>query len=1281
MHEQRCRRVVLALAVLLAVVGGARGQGNLLRNGDFQDDWLTLLPELKNHHWNYTTEVFNRRDFNPDGWRLSGKWQWLDADRPAGQRRLILSASGRAVQAVNWTTVNNPRKLAGWPDAGGYPSAEFVRSKHPLALVRDLTLRVRLSGRGVPKNAGKIIVALASTSPIDDPLGDKRTISASVPLPEGTYTSKTAEVVLTARAWLEAAKKDPQPAAAGVVLPGAVVCEIACSAGAVEVHEATLTEPGPASPNLLPDGGFERLDAAGYPAGWSRPAKYRYFPPGLYYIFNTWHNSNSDNRGPVLADTLVPLRGARSLKMILATGDEKCVTSAPVVLNQKEPRLIEASAWVKTDQVCMIQLDAEDEKRQRLDCFNFIHKNPLSIGSNDWRLIRQVFRPAAPIKEVRLKLCARGMNGYTLDDTGHIPQQNATGTVWWDEVRLHEPETSAAELTTRGVKLPAVVLGVPGPHLSRLDLGERLFGHNELTAEVVRGGDRSFKLEWEFTSPSGRKYRFTSPAVAARPGVPGKLKLAYTVEEVCPAYSEYRGTLRLLDRTGKVVAESPQWFTTWTVSIDLELGALYLRPEQKQFVRLNLGLASADMARLKAVKLDVVRRGTGQVLRSVSVPATPDDIAARRGRIPDGLREDFRNLFLADLDVSYLPLQPFHDPQRNWLIRATAIDQDGKPAATTNSASFCRLGHDAPQPPIRSVKIDADGLLYVNDKPWMPWGVTYGHNPVYDGPADSGRYHDLHNLKPWSMYDRHGGNLAARKLWDANCLRYVEGGGLVKQDVLETRWKEGLYASTLFVPPMPGKPWPDDYLRFIKGAAMVVSVSPGPEETFGYFSGMTAKQLAERKSDADYLRRATGKPVMVGHGGYWTRLEFEKVPFYDIYDPETEPLYPAPLHTDLRPLVAGKPKVVWLRPQMYEDVPFERWRFHAYVELMRGARGWQLAHGPGDASTFRGLHGEMAFMQPVIYSKEKTPEVRIEPPLEHLVRRHKNKTYIVAASTHGMTFGTWRWSPERSPAGRSRVTSDRHEWSDESNGYNAGGGPPAVGPCPHGLQNLIDPHSWPAGSKLTTWVKLDSKATPKGLVALVKCDGRWMHAATWGAFDVAGLRRANDRAHWFLRTFYRHSSGFLGWGSKVPPHCLEYVPGKAVALGTLPTADRWVKLEVPLAQIGAAGKLLDGVAFMHEGGRAWWSQTTLVTPDGKEQVVFGDHEDRPSPQQLAQTRIHVAGLKKGTKVRVLFKDRELVAEDGFFVDDFRGVDLYQHFGGQGTGYGNAPVALHVYEVP
>ena len=73
-------------------------------------------------------------------------------------------------------------------------------------------------------------------------------------------------------------------------------------------------------------------------------------------------------------------------------------------------------------------------------------------------------------------------------------------------------------------------------------------------------------------------------------------------------------------------------------------------------------------------------------------------------------------------------------------------------------------------------------------------------------------------------------------------------------------------------------------------------------------------------------------------------------------------------------------------------------------------------------------------------------------------------------------------------------------------------------------------------------------------------------------------------------------------------------------------------------------------------------------------------KDRPAPEQLQQTKIRLAGLKKGAKVRVLFEDRTIIAEDGYFVDDFRGVDLYQRYGGERSGYGNAPVALHIYEV-
>src|SRR5262245_25154855 len=58
------------------VTAPAARTGNLLRNAAFQDDWLSLLLETKNHHWCYASEFYNRRDENPDGWTCRGSWLW-----------------------------------------------------------------------------------------------------------------------------------------------------------------------------------------------------------------------------------------------------------------------------------------------------------------------------------------------------------------------------------------------------------------------------------------------------------------------------------------------------------------------------------------------------------------------------------------------------------------------------------------------------------------------------------------------------------------------------------------------------------------------------------------------------------------------------------------------------------------------------------------------------------------------------------------------------------------------------------------------------------------------------------------------------------------------------------------------------------------------------------------------------------------------------------------------------------------------------------------------------
>ena len=1296
------------IAVFAFVLFGSQSvcqpPGNLLRNPDFQDDWLTLLPELKNHHWCYSSEFYHRRDFNPDGWTCKGSWHWLDAEKARGSRRLLLNGPAELVQRINWVAVHDEQNRSGFPDAGGFPTLTAVRSPAPMRVVRDLTFRVRLKGQDVPPDAGSIEAGFCLPGGVDsDPHGTAvaPTAQASGALPQGTFEAKWIEVKLLARDWQIAAQdagaKDPKQKVdpkAGLLLPGTVRVAIRYKgkSGKVEIERAELVEPGPAPANLLPNGDFEALDDKGYPQGWSAPAKYRYFPPLHYYIFNTWHNANYDNRGPVGIDPLVLHDGRRSLRMIVAAGDEKAVAATPIALNQKEPRLVEVVAWVKTDKLCMMQIDAIDDKGRRLDCFSFINKAPMSIGSDDWRLVRQVFRPREPIKSLRLMLCARGVNGYTLGGVGPQPQNNVVGTIWWDGVRVHEPESTVEDLTARGCKPVPKPAAPTSPYLASFDLGERMIGDNTLAATLVNPGAAGvFRLRWEFTSPSGKASRFESKPLTVPAGARASVSVSYALTESCAvAYTEYRGKLTLLDAQEKSIAASDYWFATWTTPLDLKLGALYLRPDQKQFLRMNFGLSAATLGKLAKVRVDVLRRGTGQVVKTVDVPATAAILNAQRDRMPADIRDDFSNLLLADLDVGDLPLQPFADPQRNFLIRAAALSNDGREMARVESQPFCRLAHEAPQQPVKTVSIK-DGLVHLNDKPWMPWGVTYGHNPVYAGPADPGmgKYRDLHNLPAWSIYDRHNSESTSRKKSDFNCLRYV-AGSIGDAKVIEKRWQDdNLLCSTAFATPQPvwsleelakgagGKDKLDAWLAWCKSAPMVVSSTPGIEEAFGLFHSTTAQQREGMKGAVDFIRARTGKPVMVGHGGYWNRFEFERVPFFDIYDPETEPLYPANLHTDLKPLLKTT-QAIWLRPQMYESIPYERWRFHVYVELMRGARGWQIAHGPADPTLFRGLHGEMEFMKPIVASNAAAPEVRVEPRIEHMARAVAGKTYVLAATTRCIPFGKWRDSDAAHPGGkRSRATGDGHEHRDETNAYGIGG-PPERGPSIHGIQYLPDAQSWPKDTKLIQWVRLDPKSLPKNLVVLVKADGRWTHAASWGKVDLAKLREP-ERAYWFLNAFYRHAKGFLGWGKDLIPAALEYLPKDTVDMGNLPAAGEWVKLEIPFDRIGVAGKLVDGIGFMHEEGAVQWGHTLLV--DGKsERLVWADSVALPE-EQLKDVKVYVNGLTSGAKIRVLFEDREIRANAGFFVDDFRGTDLYQRYGGGwGTGYGDSPVALHLYEI-
>ena len=103
-----------------------------------------------------------------------------------------------------------------------------------------------------------------------------------------------------------------------------------------------------------------------------------------------------------------------------------------------------------------------------------------------------------------------------------------------------------------------------------------------------------------------------------------------------------------------------------------------------------------------------------------------------------------------------------------------------------------------------------------------------------------------------------------------------------------------------------------------------------------------------------------------------------------------------------------------------------------------------------------------------------------------------------------------------------------------------------------------------AGDVLYAYVYLDPVNTPSEIM-LQWIDGSWEHRAYWGANNITwGTDGTNSRRY----------------------------------MGPLPAAGQWVRLEVPVEQVGLAGSTLNGMAFTLYGGRATWDHAGKTSPGG-----------------------------------------------------------------------------------
>jgi len=114
-----------------------------------------------------------------------------------------------------------------------------------------------------------------------------------------------------------------------------------------------------------------------------------------------------------------------------------------------------------------------------------------------------------------------------------------------------------------------------------------------------------------------------------------------------------------------------------------------------------------------------------------------------------------------------------------------------------------------------------------------------------------------------------------------------------------------------------------------------------------------------------------------------------------------------------------------------------------------------------------------------------------------------------------------------------------------------------------------------AGDKLVAHVFLDP-ANPPEQIMLQFNDGTWEHRAYWGANKT-------------------------DWGADNSPSRL--------ALGPLPEAGRWVRLEVDAAAVGlATGTVVNGWACTQQGGHVFWDKLGLVTRTPQGSSLFDNQE-------------------------------------------------------------------------
>jgi hypothetical protein len=478
--------------------------GNYAINPGFEEDFVNINGE--GHVLSFKGDwYYNQKDLVPDYWSFSKNawtpkhkgWNW-NANEPHGGRYALKLAAGVSVrQSYQRATFHT----------GGSAWSPGSRQNIPISAAElprfNTPWRASVWCRGGTISLG----------------GETATAA-----PGGTWHQL--EVELPA----DKAPTPDQPIALVLTGPG-------------EFDDLVVTEKFTDAPNLLSNASFEQLDNNGYPVGFSQQKKFHAIGP-TYYVWTDWNHAFAENRGPVVSDEMVSRSGSRSLRFDVYPGDEKLVESDLIPLNQRTARVIEAGVWVRADGIKLVDVRCVNEEGIYMPAYRprqpeYRHGGTFTYGNGTfgWRYVRKFFSvpQGTPVKGIRVRLCARGFNGHTLDDFGRRSQLLRVGTVWWDNLRVTERTSTTAELAARGVKIPAPQRPGPGPQAdAAFDFGQRMVGDNLLAYSFVnRGPAGTYQLRLTTTLTGGEPRMTESKSLRVATGQRVELVTPYVIDRLC----------------------------------------------------------------------------------------------------------------------------------------------------------------------------------------------------------------------------------------------------------------------------------------------------------------------------------------------------------------------------------------------------------------------------------------------------------------------------------------------------------------------------------------------------------------------------------------------------------------------------------------------------------------------------------------------------------------------------------------------------------------------------